>query len=203
MTEAAKECDARVEIGAGNTDACGCGSELSLGVADVGTGGDQIDRSSDRQLRRSVRNRRVRCELLGELAGRARREDRQTVHRGSGLVLERRPQRERIVEERFAPGHVEIVRQPALLSSANHVERVAQRLNARVEDVETRLRAAKLDIVARDLCLERKLDVPAALLGRLHLRDGCFDVATDAAEEIDLPARIEAGIEQLRAAIAE
>ena len=63
-----------------------------------------------------------------------------------------------------------------------------------LRDVDALLKGAQLDVVARHLGRQRHQDVPARLHGGQQVGIGGLDVAPDAAEDVQLPAGIEAGI---------
>ena len=59
-------------------------------------------------------------------------------------------------------------------------------------DFEPLLRAAQLEVLARDFRGDAHLGVVDRGFGRLHFRRACFDAAPHASEKVELPERIEA-----------
>ena len=76
-------------------------------------------------------------------------------------------------------------------------------MNSSIEHVETPLRATQLHVVPRHLGNQRDLQVAACLISRLNSSDRGFDVVSDAAEEIELPTGIEAGVIDVLPPVAE
>src|SRR5207245_7359728 len=89
------------------------------------------------------------------------------------------------------------------LACRSHVQRLAKSLYARVESIEALLRAAQLDVVPRHLGDQCDLHIATLFVRGLHLRHSGFDIAPDAAEPIDLPTGVEAGVVHLLSSIAE
>src|SRR5262249_42112018 len=71
------------------------------------------------------------------------------------------------------------------------IERLALILEVRARDREALLRAAQLEIVARDFCRDQHLRVTQARVGRAGFGAGGFHAAAHSAAQIELPQRRE------------
>ena len=76
-------------------------------------------------------------------------------------------------------------------------------MNPRIENIEPLLRSTQFDVIPRNLGDQCDLNVATLLVSGLNLCDRGRDIVPDAAEEIDLPAGVEAGVIQFLTPIAE
>src|SRR5437867_6192196 len=117
--------------------------------------------------------------------------------------LERGSLGERVVEERFTARDIEIIGQTALLSRADHVQSLAKRLDASIENVEALLRPAQLHVIPRHLGHQSNRHIAALFIRGLHLSDSGLDIAADTTKPVELPTGVEAGVIEFLSSIAE
>ncbi|MFO0982015.1 MAG: hypothetical protein U1E76_09780 [Planctomycetota bacterium] len=98
---------------------------------------------------------------------------------------------------------VELARDPCGKACAGEVDGRLLGDHVRARDLDLVPVAAQLEVAARHLREHRDEHVAPRFLGRLDVRDRGLDLAPHAAEHVDLPARVEAGLKVLTAAAGE
>jgi hypothetical protein len=139
----------------------------------------------------------VLVELLGECGGGQPEQHAQRLDRLLRLRLECREHGARRGDLRLRGRDVERADEAALLAAAREVGGALLRFEVLARDREAVARLEELHVVERDLRGEGDEHVAAVLDRGLEVGVGGLDLATDAAEEIDLPRRVEARLEQV------
>ena len=111
--------------------------------------------------------------------------------------FERRDRRERGLHLRGGAGGVERGAATGVEPRLHELQRARLVVRVAASDGELRLRTAQLEVVARDFRDDRQHDVVAGSHGCLRLRPRGLVLAAHAAPEVQLPARVEAGVEEL------
>ena len=131
-------------------------------------------------------------ELGGERAGPLAEQHGEPVRRDRLGGDERRNRRFGGGEPRRRARDVELAAAAELEPHARELQRLLLIARVRARDAQALLRAAQLDVVARDLGRDEHLRVAQVRDGGIGLGTRGFDAAAHAAEEIELPQRREA-----------
>ena len=95
---------------------------------------------------------------------------------------------------RLGVGHVQPAHEPGVEPLLRELGRVLLRLQVAAGDGSALLEGAQVDVVHGHLGGQRDQHVLARLDRRLHVRIGGLDAAAGAAEDVQLPRRVEAGL---------
>jgi hypothetical protein len=90
---------------------------------------------------------------------------------------------------------------PRVGAPAGNVVRVAQRSEVRFRDLDACLQGTDVDVGERDLGRERHENVAQVFTAHLQICTRRFELASQTAEDVDLPARVEADLVERTAAI--
>jgi len=186
-----------IEVGGRDADAGAGGGELALGAADIGAAAEQLGGEAGRDLGRALGDRLDLLQLGDEGPRLAAEEDAQAVAGLVALGLERGDLGLGAGNLSLGAGDVELAAagQPGL--GLRDLGGVLLDLDVALGDLDLLLEAAELEVISRDFSEERDQGVAAAfdLCGDVGV--GGLDVAADAAEDVDFPRGVEAGLEKV------
>ena len=112
---------------------------------------------------------------------------------GVRLRLQHRQLRFHRAQPGIGAGHVLLRAGTDVRTRTNQPQRLALVVDVALGHIDAQLRAAQVEVITRDFGEQRHLRILQRRGARFGLRAGRFDRAAHAAEQIDLPAGIEAG----------
>ena len=130
-------------------------------------------------------------------------QDAQAVDGLPRLAFQLRPLRGARGEEALRPRDVQLRAEAGLKTRSRDRDGVALGPERVLQNPDLLLDAAQLGVGAGDVGQQRHQHVPATLLRRLRIGQRRFPVPPDAAEDVDLPGRVEARLEEVLVALAE
>ena len=110
---------------------------------------------------------------------------------GGDLCLERLDVRLQGFDLTLGEQHVQFIGQPAIEAGLREVKHLPRGFDVAVEDLQTVLARAKIEIKTADVGRHHHIDPVTRLLQRLGGIDLRLDTARDLAEDVDFPLRIE------------
>jgi hypothetical protein len=182
------EAETRIQVGGGDADAGGGRSQAPLGGGDIGAACQQVGWRAYRQQLGQRRPGRRRIQQFAERAGLAAGQHRQAMLGGLHLGGEGGHARERQFQLRAGAGAVEFGTATGLGAGQHQLQRTLLVAGVVLRHRQPRLQAAQQVVVARNLAGHGHLQRGQVGLAGLAFAAGRFDVAADAAEQVQLPA---------------
>ncbi len=168
--------------------------DVRFGPADVRPPAQQIRWQADRGGGRSGRDVGRRRELRHQGGGLLTQQETERVDRLAGRGFQLRDYRGGGRHLGFRVGHIQTADKPALEPLAGQPGAVLLGGEVLPGDLDALLKSAQLDVVARHFRRQGYQNVAAILHGGLQVGIGGLDVAANAAEDVQLPAGVEAGV---------
>ena len=182
------------QLGRGDPDPRRGGVNVRFGAADIRPLAQQLRGQAVRDRGRSGRDVARRRELR---------------HQGGGLLAQQETKRvDGLARGGFqlgdcggggrhlgvGIGHIQAADETAFEAQAGQTRAVPLGGEVLAGDLDALLGGAQLDVVARHFGRQRHQDVAARLHGGLQVGIGGLDAAADAAEDVQLPAGVKAGV---------
>ena len=182
------------QIGRDDADARRGRMNVGLGLADVRPSAQQIRWHAGRHRRRRGRDGGCGCQLGNQVGRLVTQQDADRVDRLPGRRLQSRDHGGGGRHLGVGVGDVQAAHEPAFEPLAGQPGALLLRGQVLPCDVDPLLKGAQFDVIARHLGRQRHQHIPATLDGGLQIGIGGLDAASDAAEDVQLPAGVEAGI---------
>ena len=189
--------EARKEVAPGDADLGRLRRELPFRPGDVRPAEQELGRETDGDLRGRLRNRPHGRELLLERHRRLPEEDAQNVHRLRGLLVEQRDRRGGGGDLGCGALDVDLRREARIEEPPGQVERPLLRREVLVRQGDSLLQATIGDVLEADLAHQGDEHRIPVVLRCLDARVGGFHCPAVPTEDIHLPVRVEARLEEI------